>query len=224
MTEKLGFSVVAPMKVTSRFSTAGSSASCWDLEKRCTSSMNSTVSLPCDTSRSWARFSTSRTSLTPDVTAESSSNSRPDCLATMVASVVLPTPGGPNRMMELGAVSEPLEAGLARRRNGDPCPSTWLCPTTSSRVCGRIRTANGLVMSSGASEAPNKSCSLISLTLPRSRRAPGTIAYCAKPPPTPQCCRQPIGAIYHVWQYAIVIATVPRKTTIVTLRRYDGYR
>ena len=112
-------------------------------------------------------------------------------------------------MMELGAVSEPLEAGLARRRNGDPCPSTWLCPTTSSRVCGRIRTANGLVMSSGASEAPNKSCSLISLTLPRSRRTPGTIAYCAKPPPTPQCCRQPIGAICHVWQYAIVIATVP---------------
>ena len=129
----------------------------------------------------------------------------------MVASVVLPTPGGPNRMMELGAVSEPLEAGLARRRNGDPCPSTWLCPTTSSRVCGRIRTANGLVMSSGASEAPNKSFSLIPLTLPRSRRAPGTIVYCAKPPPTPQCCRQPIGAICHVWQYAIVIATVPPK-------------
>lgn len=44
--------VVAPIKVTSRFSTAGSSASCWDLEKRCTSSMNSTVSRPRDTSRS----------------------------------------------------------------------------------------------------------------------------------------------------------------------------
>ena len=28
-------------------------------------------------------FSTSRTSLTPDVTADSSSNTRPDCLATM---------------------------------------------------------------------------------------------------------------------------------------------
>ena len=42
MTEKLGFSVVAAIRVTSRFSTAGSSTSCWVLEKRCTSSMNST--------------------------------------------------------------------------------------------------------------------------------------------------------------------------------------
>ena len=83
MTEKLGFSVVAAMKVTSRFSTLGNSASCCDLEKRCTSSMNSTVSLPSATSRSCARLSTSRTSLTPEVTADSSSNTRPDCLATM---------------------------------------------------------------------------------------------------------------------------------------------
>lgn len=46
ITEKLGFSVVAAMKVTSRFSTLGNNASCCDLEKRCTSSMNRTVSLP----------------------------------------------------------------------------------------------------------------------------------------------------------------------------------
>ena len=78
MTEKLGFSVVAPMKVTSRFSTAGSSASCCDLEKRCTSSMNRTVSVPSPTSLRRARASTSRTSFTPDVTADSSSNARPD--------------------------------------------------------------------------------------------------------------------------------------------------
>src|SRR5258708_22102954 len=42
-TEKNGFSVVAPMNETQRFSTAGSSASCWALLNRCTSSMNSTV-------------------------------------------------------------------------------------------------------------------------------------------------------------------------------------
>lgn len=83
MMEKLGFSVVAAMKVTSRFSTLGSNASCCDLENRCTSSMNSTVSLPSATRRSWARLSTSRTSLTPEVTAESSSKTRPDCLATI---------------------------------------------------------------------------------------------------------------------------------------------
>ena len=46
MTEKNGFSVVAPMKVTQRFSTAGSRASCWALLKRWTSSTNSTVCRP----------------------------------------------------------------------------------------------------------------------------------------------------------------------------------
>ena len=45
ITEKLGFSVVAAINVTSRFSTAGSSTSCWVLENRCTSSTKSTVLL-----------------------------------------------------------------------------------------------------------------------------------------------------------------------------------
>lgn len=94
-------------------------------------------------------------------TADSSSNTRPDCPATMVASVVLPTPGGPNRITELGAVRLPLLAGLARRCKGDPCPSTWVWPMTSSSVRGRMRTANGRVIDSGASAAPNKSFSLI---------------------------------------------------------------
>ena len=43
ITEKNGFSVVAAIRVTRRFSTAGSSASCCVFENRCTSSMNSTV-------------------------------------------------------------------------------------------------------------------------------------------------------------------------------------
>ncbi len=43
ITENEGFSVVAAISVTSRFSTAGSSTSCWVLENRCTSSTNSTV-------------------------------------------------------------------------------------------------------------------------------------------------------------------------------------
>ena len=43
-TENDGFSVVAATSVTQRFSTLGSSASCCALVKRCTSSMNSTVS------------------------------------------------------------------------------------------------------------------------------------------------------------------------------------
>ena len=42
-TENDGFSVVAATSNTTRFSTADSRASCWVLENRCTSSMNSTV-------------------------------------------------------------------------------------------------------------------------------------------------------------------------------------
>ena len=42
-----------------------------------------------------ADSNTSRTSLTPDVTAESVKNGRSSCVATIFASVVLPTPGGP---------------------------------------------------------------------------------------------------------------------------------
>ena len=59
-------------------------------------------------------------------------------------------------MMELGAVSDPLDEGFARRRNGEPFPSTWDCPNTSSTARGRMRTANGRVISSGTSAAPNR--------------------------------------------------------------------
>ena len=45
-TENDGFSVVAATRSTTRFSTADSSASCWVLENRCTSSMNNTVCSP----------------------------------------------------------------------------------------------------------------------------------------------------------------------------------
>ena len=41
---------------------------------------------------------TSRTSFTPDVTAERVKKGRASCVATIFASVVLPTPGGPHRM------------------------------------------------------------------------------------------------------------------------------
>ena len=41
---------------------------------------------------------TSRTSLTPDVTADSVKKGRLSSVATILASVVFPTPGGPQRM------------------------------------------------------------------------------------------------------------------------------
>ena len=75
-TEKNGFSVVAPMNDTQRFSTAGSRASCWVLENRCTSSMNSTVCAPFMPSVRRAASTAARTSLTPALTAESSTKRR----------------------------------------------------------------------------------------------------------------------------------------------------
>ena len=135
-TEKLGFSVVAATSSTVRFSTAASRASCWVLEKRCTSSMKSTVRSP------WSRrrraFSmTARTSLTPEFRADSATKWRPDAAEISDAMVVLPVPGGPKRMTE-----ESPRPSMSRC-SGVPGPSTWSCPTTSARLRGRIRTASG---------------------------------------------------------------------------------
>ncbi len=140
ITEKLGFSVVAAISVTQPFSTAGRSASCWLLLKRCTSSMNSTVPRPCMARLSRARSMTARTSLTPAVTAESSTKARPLPAESSEASVVLPVPGGPHRMTETTGESACAVISVRKR---DPGASARSCPTTSSRVRGRMRTARG---------------------------------------------------------------------------------
>ena len=73
LTSKYGFSVVAPMRTMTPVSVAGSRRSCWALLKRWTSSMKSTVRWPRSPRRSRARWIASRTSLTPEETAESDS-------------------------------------------------------------------------------------------------------------------------------------------------------
>ena len=97
-TSKNGFSVVAPMSVSVPSSTAGSSASCWALENRWISSRNRIVPWPCSPRRWRARSITSRTSFTPAVTALSCSKARFVLPATARARVVLPVPGGPQKM------------------------------------------------------------------------------------------------------------------------------
>ena len=57
--------------------------------------MKRIVRRPLPPSRSRARVSTARTSSTRAETAESSSNAAPVVSATIRASVVFPTPGGP---------------------------------------------------------------------------------------------------------------------------------
>ena len=101
MTSKEGFSVVAPMRTMVPFSTAPSRASCWALLKRWISSINR-MGAPFWLKRELPRaFSkTSRTSLTPAVTALRVKKSRSRVWAMMWARVVFPTPGGPQRMKE----------------------------------------------------------------------------------------------------------------------------
>src|ERR671911_768630 len=148
LTSKYGFSVVAPTSVTVPSSTAGSSASCWALLKRWISSRKKIVARP-PRRRSSARAITSRTSARPAFTAERSSNAASACSAVIRASVVLPVPGGPNRIMECG---RPDSIAV---RSAEPSPRRCSWPANSSRVRGRIRAASG--PSSGTGSGPGSS-------------------------------------------------------------------
>src|SRR6185295_6635325 len=80
----------------------------------------------------------SRKSFTPENTAESGMNRWPLWSASNRASVVLPVPGAPQRIID---GSTPLE--FIRLRNSRPSPTRWVCPTNSERERGRIRSASG---------------------------------------------------------------------------------
>ena len=90
MTENDGFSVVAATRMTQPFSTPGSRASCWAFVNRWISSRKSTVESPYRSRLARASSMTCRTSRTPALTAESSTNLRPEERAIACAGVVLP--------------------------------------------------------------------------------------------------------------------------------------
>ncbi len=96
---KEGFSVVAPMRIMLPFSTKGRNASCCALLKRWISSTNTIVFSPMSRLPS-ARDMTSLISLIPLVTALKSMKSALVFSAMILASVVFPTPGGPQKIME----------------------------------------------------------------------------------------------------------------------------
>ena len=96
MTSKEGFSVVAPMSVTTPCSTAPSSESCCDFEKRWISSMKRMQRL----SDFLALSMTSRMSFTPLLIALRVKNSASMDCAINSARVVLPTPGGPQKIID----------------------------------------------------------------------------------------------------------------------------
>ena len=146
-TENDGFSVVAPTSSTIRFSTAASSASCWVLEKRCTSSMNNTVCSPFRR-RLRARSMTARTSLTPADNAESASNRRPVACEINDAERRLAGAGRPVQQHRrrprspppVGAAGTRARAGAAGRRPRRGSRDASGPPTGRARP--RRRTAN----------------------------------------------------------------------------------
>jgi hypothetical protein len=107
--------VVAPINVIEPSSIAGNRISCWALFHRWTSSTNRTV-------RNSVVFEwsmTRRASETPELTAESCWKSAPTATARRWASVVLPVPGGPHRIVEGRC---PPSISLV---SGFPSPSRW---------------------------------------------------------------------------------------------------
>ena len=90
-------------------------------------------------SNAWSM--TARTSFTPAVIAESSTNLRPGARAITCARVVLPVPGGPYRITEDGPAGPAFSPASTRR--GEPGVSRCSWPRTSSMVRGRMRTARG---------------------------------------------------------------------------------
>ena len=117
LTSKNGFSVVAPIIVSVPSSTAGSRASCWALLNRWISSRKRIVPRPCSPMRCRARSITSRTSLTPALTALICSKTRLVLPATASASVVLPVPGGPQKIALV------RRSCSTKRRSGLPGPT-----------------------------------------------------------------------------------------------------
>lgn len=135
LTEKLGFSVVAPIRVIAPDSDSASRASCWALFHLWISSMKSVVRLPVRRSVLRARTSSTVSSSFPVLAALRERNDVFVVSLTTRAKLVFPHPGGPQRRRD-GSRSE----SKARRK----VPFTSLSwPTRWSIFWGRMRSASG---------------------------------------------------------------------------------
>ena len=137
--------MVAPISRMLPFSTCGKNASCCALLKRWISSIKTMVRVPYCRARS-ASDMTCLISLIPASTAENSMNSALVIFAMILASVVLPVPGGPQK------ISEPESSRSICTRRGLPGPIRCSWPAYSSSVRGRMRSARGRVASARRSE------------------------------------------------------------------------
>ncbi len=131
-----GFSVVAPISTMSPDSTAFRMESCCALLKRWISSRKSSVFTPLArfASPAWITF---LTSATPDETALRKWASMPNRPAMILARVVLPVPGAPQRIMEKGVFFRNIECSTF------PSPSSCRCPAYSSSIFGLHLSASG---------------------------------------------------------------------------------
>lgn len=138
ITVKLGFSVVAPMRVTIHFSTQGRRTSCWLLVQRWISSRNRMVCLP--SLKFLCAFAIIfTTSSFFERTPERWKNSASREFAITRASEVFPHPGGHQRRIE-GILPASINF-----RIGFPTQMRCDCPTRSSSFSGRRREASGVM-------------------------------------------------------------------------------
>ena len=150
LTSNDGFSVVAPIRTMSPASTRGRNASCCALLKRWISSTKTIVRRPVRRRRSCAAAMTSLISLMPASTALKGTKCACVSSAMIRASVVLPVPGGPQRMIDCS------RSRSIASRSGLPGPRISSWPTISSSVRGRTRSASG-VPAAGVPD-PRNSC------------------------------------------------------------------
>ena len=76
-------------------------------------------------------------SFTPASTADIAMNSRSKAYAESLARVVLPTPGGPHKIIEWGFPD------AKAKLSGLPSANKWVWPMTSLIILGRSSSANG---------------------------------------------------------------------------------
>ena len=137
---KEGFSVVAPISMIVPSSTYGRMTSCCALLKRCISSMKRIVLWLVIPRRSRASRTMRRRSETPAATAEICSWWDRVIDVIIRANVVLPEPGGPQRIID-GTWS--FWMLRLRARSG---PRMCSCPRRSSSARGRMRVASGATL------------------------------------------------------------------------------
>ena len=99
--------------------------------------MNKIVRGPPSRPRAWASAIAARRSATPLDTADSCTKTDRVARATIRASVVLPTPGGPQKIAD-GTASRSIA-----RRSGRPSPISASWPANSASERGRMRAASG---------------------------------------------------------------------------------